>query len=36
MKKKKIKLQSGQQLYLDSKTKSPTKASVSYQALTQN
>jgi len=35
-KKKKIKLQSGQELYLDSETKSTTKASVSYQALRQN
>lgn len=35
-KKKKIKLLSGQELYLDSDTKSSTQASVSYQALSQN
>jgi hypothetical protein len=35
-KKKKIKLLSGQELYLDSETKSSTQASVSYQALSQN
>ena len=36
MKKKKIKLLSSQELYLDSETKSSTKASVSYQALGRN
>jgi hypothetical protein len=36
MKKKKIKLLSSQELYLDSETKSSTKASVSYQALGHN
>ena len=35
-KKKKIKLLSGQELYLDSETKSSTQARVSYQALSQN
>ena len=35
-KKKKTKLLSGQELYLDSETKSSTQASVSYQALSQN
>ena len=35
-KKKKIKLLSGQELYLDSETKSSTQASVFYQALNQN
>ena len=35
-KKKKIKLLSGQELYLDSKTKNPTKASVSYQVFSHN
>ena len=34
--KKKIKLLSGQELYLDTRTKSSTQASVSYQALNQN
>ncbi len=36
MKKKKIKLLSSQELYLDFETKSSTKASVSYQALGHN
>ena len=36
MKKKKIKFLSGQELYLDPETKNPTKASVSYQALSKN
>jgi translation initiation factor IF-1 len=35
-KKKKIKLLSGQELYLDSETKSSTQARVSYQDLSQN
>lgn len=36
MKKKKIKLLSGQELYLDSETKNSTKARVSYQAYSHN